>query len=68
MLWSGRFGLMAWLPGLSAAVFPSGSVPEEPLIASERRPLIGGQGHAEVCHGWLSSEVPFMNKVKNAST
>lgn len=34
-------------------LFPLGSVPvpEEPLITSERGPLIGGQGQAEVCHG-----------------
>lgn len=71
-LCSGRDVSVSWhcCLGLSAAAFPPGSVPgpEEPLITSEGRPLIGGQGHAEVCHGWLGSEVQFMNKVKNAST
>lgn len=42
-------------------LFPFGSVPvpEEPLITRERRPLIGGQGQAEVCHGWFGFEVVY---------
>lgn len=52
-LWSGRFGLTelllcSFING--CFLFGSVPVPEEPLISSERRPLIGGQGKADGCH------------------